>query len=323
VEGSERVLRLAVARTSIDALYEAFRERLPEPLGEPARGLAFRLRLAPSLSVPWSDVFGHAVTLEAPVLVAEGWPSVTQGALDEARRAHLFAVIGAFGEDRVEDGQTVADGVLIALLSAIRHERDAALVALCGPDGRALALAADETTTSAIRAERALLGMGRAVEVETYERIAAGKQAVGMLAAVALARCSGASEEEERRVHGCLLDVAVGLQLVDDVRDWEDDAASGGAWAVLLAGGTRGAVDASALRARVHASGVLADLLARAKERYARAADAARAIGALRLASWAGGRASECAEGRERETTSPGYLVRKRRLAALAEEIFR
>src|SRR5687768_15262124 len=52
--------------SDIDSLYTSFCENLPSPLRHIARTLAFRLRLVPEPEIPWSDVFKHAVTLQAP-----------------------------------------------------------------------------------------------------------------------------------------------------------------------------------------------------------------------------------------------------------------
>ena len=54
----------------VDDLYEAFADRIGEPLSDSARDLPRALRLAPQ-PVPWSRVFSHEVTLGAPALFAE------------------------------------------------------------------------------------------------------------------------------------------------------------------------------------------------------------------------------------------------------------
>ena len=65
----------------VDELYEAFADRIGQPLSESARSLPRALRLAPD-AVPWSRVFSHEVTLGAPALLAEGMAS---GASRKAR----------------------------------------------------------------------------------------------------------------------------------------------------------------------------------------------------------------------------------------------
>jgi hypothetical protein len=309
---------------SIDALYEAFLERLPRSLRGPARSLPFRLRLAPDPGVAWSQVFGHAVTLEAPLLFAEALVGVTPAQIDEARRAHLFSVIGAFGTDRLADGQTAADPSLSALLRALRDARDVALVALCGSGARRLARDSDDSTAHALERERALFLAGMAVDFASYEGTSAGKQSAGMLATVALARAVGHAAPIEDAIHRCLLDIAVGLQFVDDVCDWEDDARSGGAWAVLLAGGAwcGGAPsDEVQRRAMVHDSRVLVAMLKEARVRFAAAADAARALGSSRVAEWARRQELAAAEAWANELRAPGYSVRKRNLGSWAAEV--
>ena len=55
----------------VDDLYEAFADRIGEPLSDSARDLPRALRLAPQ-PCRWSRVFSHEVTLGAPALFAEG-----------------------------------------------------------------------------------------------------------------------------------------------------------------------------------------------------------------------------------------------------------
>jgi len=80
---------------SIDALYAGFVSSLPADLQPVARDLPFVLRLSPASGQPWSAVFSHAVTLEAPRLF-----SVALAAEPEAVRravlAHALSVIEAF-----------------------------------------------------------------------------------------------------------------------------------------------------------------------------------------------------------------------------------
>jgi hypothetical protein len=76
----------------VDSVYSAFVDSLPELLVPAARGLAHTLGLAPP-SVPWSEVFGHEVTLGAPALVAEAMPDLSSQHTRDAVLAHALAVI--------------------------------------------------------------------------------------------------------------------------------------------------------------------------------------------------------------------------------------
>src|SRR4051812_12405587 len=111
----------------IDELYAAFVGTLPVPLHDVARSLAQILGLSPSRDVPWSEVFGHEVTLAAPAMAAEAMPEVHGAAVRDAVMAHMLAVIDAFATDRVEDGQAQRSRELSELLEHMRRARDAAI----------------------------------------------------------------------------------------------------------------------------------------------------------------------------------------------------
>ena len=82
----------------VDDLYEVFADRIGEPLASSARDLPRALALAP-VSVPWSRVFSHEVTLGAPALFAEAMPEVrpsprpphVMAGADEHRAEHARA----------------------------------------------------------------------------------------------------------------------------------------------------------------------------------------------------------------------------------------
>src|SRR5438552_3283199 len=56
----------------IDELYEAFCGALPTATRMLARDLPHALGLAPTVGIPWSQVFKHEITLNAPALLTEG-----------------------------------------------------------------------------------------------------------------------------------------------------------------------------------------------------------------------------------------------------------
>jgi hypothetical protein len=318
----------------VDELYGAFVAALPEPVAEGARGLAVTLGLAPSRDVPWSDVFSHEVTLAAPALVAEAMPHVPPAAVDDATVAHMLAVIEAFGTDRVEDRQVPRTPALEAVLACAREARDAALarVLAAAPvrDAQLSYAAAAQGTLAAIREEQAMLRGGEGVTWERYLAVARGKQRVGLPASLALALVAG-WDARRRRVLARLLDaVWVGLQLSDDVVDWEDDLARGGSWAALLAAygppGAAGPRDRQTIpvsvQRLVHVSGVLAHLLARSARQLRAARRRAQALGMPRLAAWARAQEAKMADLAEREARSPGYANRARALSAWAKLLF-
>jgi hypothetical protein len=313
----------------VDELYEAFADRLGEPLSASARDLSWALRLAP-LPVPWSRVFSHEVTLGAPALFAEAMAGVHSSQVRDAVLAHALAVIDAFGTDRIEDEQIIASPGTLAVLGQARRERDRAMTRLFGrtPPRESDFSAIDTMTISAIRRERSLLQLGSPVELRAYERESLDKQCAGVIASVALARVAGWGERRCRTVRATLESVWLGLQLADDVVDWEDDLRRGGAWAVCLMRGMdlpppsgERPTNGGRMRARVLQSGVLRMMLARARTHMRAARRRASLLRAHRLAAWAGSFEARLETLVAGETRSPGYAVRAHALAAWASEV--
>jgi hypothetical protein len=320
-----------VGRYVVDELYAAFVDTLSAPLADGARSLAFTLRLTPAPAIPWSEVFKHEVTLMAPAMIAEAMPGVSPTHVRDATLAHMLAIVEAFGTDRIEDGQVQSTDALTHLLAHVRHARNAALLRVCKTvDSPSLDFAfADQKTTYAIAAERKLLLSGRAADFRTYEAASLGKQSVGFPASLALAHASGWSTVKTRVLTGLLASIWVGLQMNDDVVDWEDDMSHGGAWAVSLmlrAHEERGASDGAedppiGLQGRVHDSRVLERMLDRSRRYFRAACRRSLALGAKRLAVWADEREKKVTALLEGERKSPGYAVRAHRLSAWAGEV--
>lgn len=309
----------------VDDLYEAFADRIGEPLCASARDLPRAMHLAPQV-VPWSRVFSHEVTLGAPALFAEAMMGVPRSIVRDAVLAHLLAVVDAFGTDRIEDEQIEASPSMFAVLGQARRERDRALARIHGgrPPADGDFGATDALTIRAIRNEKAVLLSARPVDLKTYEAASLDKQCTGVVASLALARVAGWSERRCSAVRATLESVWLGLQIADDVVDWEDDLQRGGAWAVCL---MRGQGPISGLRVRepirgqVLRSGILAVMLGRARAHMRAARLRALALGARRLASWAAGQENRLAALVVAESASAGYAVRAHALAAWANEV--
>ncbi|HVW27086.1 MAG TPA: hypothetical protein VHC69_17090 [Polyangiaceae bacterium] len=310
----------------VDELYSAFCADLPADLETTARSFAVRLGLAPSRDVGWSRVFKHAVTLGAPALFAEAMPGVPRERIARATLAHTLSVLEAFGSDRIVDGQIADAPDLRRLLDRMREERDRCLTAIAGEAYRRAARQADERTLDAITRERAAFASGSGISLAAYEDLAAAKQSVGLIAVSALAASAGWTPEAVDAVGSTLLHVALGLQLLDDVADWEDDFRRGGAWIVLLATNAHPLSvpvenDAASLRRFVESSGVQVDVLSRAEAHFLNAEAVAASLGAARLATWAKERAREAGEQSAGERRSPGYVRRLHALAPFVAEV--
>jgi len=313
----------------VDELYAAFADRIGDPIAARARDLPRALKLAPEPDLPWSQVFSHEVTLGAPALFAEAMPEVPNSLVREATLVHLLAVVDAFGTDRIEDEQIEPSPGVFAVLGQLRRERDRAMARLFrgAPPADLDFSAADALTTSAIHRERATLRCARSVDVAFYERASLEKQCAGLVASVALARVAGWDRRRCSAVRKTLESVALGLQMYDDVVDWEDDLRRGGSWAICLMMGERrlGAANRATIgesaRIQVLQSAVLGTMLHGAQAHMRAARRRATALGAFRLAAWAASRERRLEALVTAERRSAGYAVRAHALAAWAGEV--
>jgi hypothetical protein len=309
----------------IDELYGAFVATLPPALAGHAEELAMTLGLAPSRDVPWSSVFGHEVTLGAPRLVADAMPELALAAITGATLAHMLSVIEAFGTDRIEDGQVPATPELGEVLARARAARDDVIARVRGdPSGAEPTYArAEQATVAAIRAEQEVFRAGRAVSFERYLAISRGKQSVGLPAALALARAAGWNARRARCLEEMLYAVWVGLQLHDDVIDWEDDLRRGGAWAASLAASSVPSRPSARelTKTDLHASGVLARMLAGSARCFRAARRRASVLGAHRLAGWAREREETVGALARREAEAAGFANRAHALSSWSKTV--
>ncbi len=316
-----------MSAVQVNALYDAFVASLPGSLRGTAADLPHALGLAPVAGIRFSEVFSHEVTLGAPAMIAEAFPRVEPRLVRDAQMAHALAVIEAFGTDRVLDRQVSESHELSAILQHLRQARDVALERILPGASRTGALA-DQRSREAMASERDLLSRFASVDFTAYETLSLDKQAVGFPASLALARAAGADDRMLVQIERVLTGVWLGLQFEDDVMDWEDDWRNGGAWAVCLARSlrTQGSRDQRAtepdlVRRTVLATDVLRRLLVRSRSRYRGAWRRARALGALRLATWARQREARLDALIPLEAKFAGYAVRARRLDPWAVEV--
>jgi hypothetical protein len=120
-----------------------------------------------------------------------------------------------------------------------------------------------------------------------------------------------------RAVRATLESIAIGLQIYEDVVDWESDLQRGGAWATCLMRGTmappysgKHATRGPSVRSEVLASGVLERMLSRARTHMRWARRRAWALRARRLASWAAAQEALLESLVAAEADSAGYAVR-------------
>lgn len=322
----------------VDGLFVEFCHSFSGPLKEEARRLPHLLGFTRDPSVPWSHVFTHEVTLAAPLLVAGALPPLPEAVLRDALFAHALAVIEAMGVDRIADGQVRASPAIGKILGEARAQRDRLLRKVLNGATMPLDPAfADRELLDATAREKELLLGRRRVDFAMYEALSERKQAPGMLACSALAARAGLGATRAVTLRRAVMGAAMGLQLYDDVVDWEDDAATGRSWAVALARSTRtvegirtasrsGPVarqvgPAGTARDVVHETSVLARMLGRSRFHFRAASRRAAVIGAMRLSAWAADRAAAVGHLADREARNAGYVSRARELATWARAV--
>jgi hypothetical protein len=270
-------------------------------------------------SIPWSQVFGQDVTFAAPAFFAQAMPQISPAKVRDAVLAHAFAVIDAFGTDRIEDRQIKASDEIVEILCRIRLASERAVVRVAGNlwDEKTDLAVAQRSMLDAIRAERRIMIEDGPVEFEVYESIAIGKAGVGTPASIALARAAGWSVAECQTVARTLDSVWLGLQYHDDVIDWEDDLKRDSSWAVRLvlgekgeSGDSRHSADIKAIRDEVLDSGILAQLLERSARHFRAVRKRAEALGVRELAGWALKKEEHAQQLAHQEKRSSGYAVR-------------
>ncbi|MFO0588556.1 MAG: hypothetical protein U0441_13490 [Polyangiaceae bacterium] len=313
----------------VDGLYAELCSSFSGSLKEEARRLPFTLGLAREPETPWSHVFAQEITLAAPALVAEAMPEVPASVVQKALFAHALAVIDAMGRDRIEDNQVAATPALRRVLDGIRARRDHLLMRVADGRGAPLdASSADRELTLAAQLERDLLLGRRRVDFAIYEAVSRRKQWAGLLASSALAAYAAWTPSRTAALRRVLLSAAMGLQIFDDVIDWEEDAATGRAWAVALARGalrqaswSEGAPAKTTRGSDVHGASVLPRMLDRARFHFHVAGRIGGVLGAARLARWAHERSASVRDLAERERRSAGYVSRAHKLAPWAHAV--
>lgn len=315
----------------IDELWEDFARGLPADLRADAAALSVSLRFTSSADPRWSRAFAHEITLGAPLLVAEGMPSVPAALVRDAARAHLLAMVEAFGTDRLLDGQLDLNPAIPRVIEAARAARDAALArvlpaAVSAGDLDLTYTRADHEMAAAMREEDAVFRGGEPASWPRYLRVARSKKRVARPASLSLAVAAGWDARRRRALSRLLDAVCVALQIDDDVIGWEADLYRGGAWAASLAAQVpfrsdprdRKTVPVSARRL-VSESGALLRMVQQSVRSFRAARRLAGALGLTRLAAWARAREAHAADLVNREAATPGIAGRAHDLAGWAK----
>ena len=177
--------------------------------------------------------------------------------------------------------------------------------------------AADAMTIRAVRRERAMLRSTYPVDFDLYERTLLDKRCSGVLASVALARIAASA----RAVAGqCARPSSRSRSACRSMTTSSTGRATcerGGAWAMCVMRGTgppplsgKHATRGAGARAEVLSSGVLEQMLSRARSHMRAARRRAWALRARRLSSWAAAQEARLESLVAAEADSAGYAVR-------------
>jgi hypothetical protein len=295
---------------AIDSAYERLVATLPARLTTVARDLPYRFGLTPNPGTPWSRVFNNAAVLGFPALLLSA-QRVPKEIRQRAIAAHLFAIIAAFGQDRIDDGQITVGAAEYALIDIIREARDRALTPLLAkaPELKMTFACGEELTAQSVDDERCVFTGKTPATLDLYRQVSWKKQGLAFPATMVAVAAAGFDSEEKRHVEALVTGAALGLQYRDDVVDWMDDFMLGASWPVELLQDAVDAMSIQEVEQRLHAERTLVGLLEMSYRAFQEAALAAEALGATALASWAHGQAEVTGNLAEKELVQLGYAV--------------
>jgi hypothetical protein len=295
---------------AIDSAYDRLVATLPPRLATIARDLPYRFGLTPNPGTPWSRVFNNVAVLGFPALLLSS-PRVSKEIRQRAIEAHLFAIIAAFGQDRIDDGQIKVGAAECALIDIVRNARDRALAPLLAkaPEMKMTFAWGQEVTNESVEDERAVFMGQTQATLDLYRAVSWKKQGLAFPATMVAVAAAGFGAEEIRQVEVLVTGAALGLQYRDDVVDWMDDFALGASWAVEMLQDAAEVTSIEELEQRLHRERTLVSFLEMSRQAFFEAGVAAEALGATQLASWAYGQAEVTAGLAEKELVQPGYAV--------------
>lgn len=305
----------------VDSVYLDFCNDLPEAVRHTATTLPFQLELA-SEGVPLSRAFPYEFTLAAPRLVADGIPFLSSQTVRAAVLAHILAVLEAIALARLASRRISNTPELCKVLSHFRSARNDACCSAeaCMPEAR-FDFAFDRFE-QAIAIERSVLEGTQPADFALYDRLTAAKQSVMLPASSTIALQVGWSPAKRHALRQMLTAIACGLQVYENVVDWEDDHIRAGAWpCVLCAALAPDGLRKGSERGWVLDSGVLAVLLQRAYLHFAKAQRLAGSMGLCGLERWASAQTVAFHDLYQAESKYAGYAVRATALRVWAEEV--
>jgi hypothetical protein len=268
---------LGSARALVDQSYEEFVAQAPADLRAAARQLPRLLGLTSRDEVGWSDAVAEPVMLGLPTLLLKQIRRrVSPQLRASAQRAHLFAMISALIQERLDDRSLAVDDQIDALLLVIERHRHRALaeLRLLGADRNSSFVTAEREARSASARELSIFAGQSEADIPKFVAICCGKQSLAFPATMAAVAAAGAELDEIGHVHDVILGVTLGLATRSEVVNRSELEDTGRSWVVAL----------SRQRER---SEVISELLDVAAGAFEKAAAAASALGAEELLGWA------------------------------------
>ena len=262
---------------AIDYIYDAFVTRLKPELRACARDLTHRLGLSEEPGRCWSEALDDP-RLELPLLLfGDLRRPISEDVCIAALRAHVFAFIASLIHERIDRHELDADGELCGVLLVLEHERDLIVTSLCEMGERPRLdchLAQREARDALARERRVFEGLVGA-RMDDFVASSVGKASPLFPAMLACGAASKLDVLELGHIHEIIVGLSLGIAARDEVRDWFERAQFGRSWAASM-------VEEGRERHEVFVS-----LVNLAVDSLVRAAAAAHALDAVRVASWA------------------------------------
>ncbi len=241
------------------------------------------------------------------LLLGETDRAMSQESIRAAGLAHLLAVIGSMGVERLDDGQVPLTSVTAELIGRVQRARNVALNQLAqGPSPVTWHWAQRQVWSSVIGA-RAVFRGNESATLDAYRAISLMKQGLAFPASLAAAKAEGWSESDQQCARQLIAGAYLGLQYRADVVTWREDHALGQCWPVALLESDTVEIP---VEGRLAASGILVQLLNMSRDAFERAHLAAAQLGAIHLSQWTAQQASTTDGLARLEAHEPGAAVR-------------
>ena len=265
-------------RETIDFIYDAFVEGLPEEYRASARDLPHLLDLhdeVPS-GTSWGRACDNVIQLGLPMFVLlESDHYVSEDLCIAALRAHLFGQIAAMIHDRFARLDLYPRADLCAILLLLERERDQIVAELCSLGGRARldCSVAQREAREGVHKEQEFVA-GDFADIGDFVAVNAAKASPTFPALLAGASAAGYGLHELGHLHELIVGLALGIAARDEICNWLERAQLGRSWLAAVRASGR-SLDES-----------ITAMLDLAAASFNHAVRAAHSLGAATLADW-------------------------------------